>query len=98
MITHDITRLIVLLCLGRNVVVPASVPFARGRGAATGDHSVIQTSRQNKYAGNGHEWIVFVPGVLILSGHPAQAAHSRGPLHGVKKMHVMKEKIKETAG
>jgi hypothetical protein len=41
---------------------------------------------------------VFVPGVLILSGHPAQAAHSRGSLHGVKKMHVMKEKIKETAG
>jgi len=41
---------------------------------------------------------VFVPGVFILSGHPAQAAHSRGPLHGVKKMHVMKEKIKETAG
>ena len=75
MITHDITRLIVLLCLRRNVVVPASVPFARGRGAATGDHSVIQTSRQNKYAGNGHEWIVFVPGVLILSGCLPQVAN-----------------------
>ena len=50
------------------------------------------------YAGNGHGWCGFVPGVLILSGHLAQAAHSRGPLHGVKKMHVMKEKIKETAG
>lgn len=76
MITHDITRLIVLLCIRRK----------------------FRHLDKNKYAGNGHEWIVFVPGVLILSGHPAQAAHSRGPLHGVKKMHVMKEKIKETAG
>lgn len=75
MITHDITRLIVLLCLRRKFrhLDKISTP-------------------------NGHEWIVFVPGVLILSGHPAQAAHSRGSLHGVKKMHVMKEKIKETAG
>jgi len=42
--------------------------------------------------------VVFVRGVFFLPGHRAQAAHSRGPLHGVKKMHVMKEKIKETAG